>query len=365
MKKTKILHLISGLEIGGAETMLLQVLPLLNDFEHVVCSLSGPGVLGEKIESLGFKLICLENGKRFSLRSIILFKKIIKQEKPNIISTRLIHADIFGRIFGKLFGVKNIVCILESILDNQKYNKFFLIEKFSSFLVDQYIAVSNAVKNKYVTVAKIKPEKITVIHNGIDLKKFQLKEKKEAVRKKLGLPVDDVIIGYAAKMRPERNHSALIESIGLLKKYYPNIRLVLAGNGPEKDNLVKLVKELKIDDNVIFLGQRNDIPEILNSLDIFVSPSQYEGMSIAILEAMGAGLPIIASDIEPNRELIENDKDGILIDQNKPKSIAEKIQLLIEDIETRKNLINSVKNKIKLFSLEKTVSGLNGTYKQF
>jgi len=364
MKKTKILHLISGLEIGGAETMLSQVLPLLKNFEHIVCSLSGPGALGEKIESLGFKVIYLEGGKKFSLKSIIQFHKIIKKERPDIISTRLIHADIFGRIFGKLFGTKKIVCILESILDNPKYDKFFYIERISSCLVDRYVAVSNAVKNKYIKMAKIKPKKIVTIYNGIDLKKFQLSEDKIITRKKLGLSIDDTIIGYAAKMRPERNHLALIKSIAILEKKYPKIKLLLAGDGPEKNNLMQLSEKLGIADNVTFLGQRNDIPQILNSLDIFISPSQYEGMSVAILEAMGIGLPIIASDIEPNRELIEENKDGILVDQNQPSLIAEKIKLLLDNPIIIKKLAIAAKHKIKLFSLEKTVSELDKLYKQ-
>lgn len=362
-KKPKILHLITGLEIGGAEVMLAQVLPKLTNFEHVVCSLTTKGPIGQKIEENGIKVYELIGGKKLSLSAISEFGNIIKKEEPDIISTRLIHADIFGRVFGHFYGIQTVICGLESVLEDKKYNKFFILERLTTFLVTKYFAVSNAVKNKYTNKAKIKPPRIEVVYNGIDLEKFNDLPDKEAAKKTLGYTGSDILIGYVAKLRAERNHSSLITAFSLLVKKFPGTRLVIAGDGPEKENLIKLSKDLHVSERVDFLGNRNDVPLILKSLDVFVSPSAYEGMSIAILEAMASGLPIVASDIEPNRELIENNVDGYLVDPFNPSAIAERISALIENPGTQTVFASKAKERSKKFSIENTVNKLDKLYR--
>lgn len=342
--------------------MLLQVLPRLTDFNHVVCSLSSIGSVGEKIKALGIPVYALENGRRFSLSSILKFKKIVGQYQPTILSTRLIHADIFGRIFGRIFGIKKIHCHLESILDQPKYDKLFLLERLTSGLVTKYSAVSRSVKNKYINKAKINPIRIEVIYNGIDLDKFSNLPDKITAKKMLGMENFYPLIGYAAKMRPERNHKHLLQTLAELKNL--QAALLLAGDGPEKENLQQLAGELKISERVFFLGNRDDVPRILAALDIFVSPSAYEGMSVAILEAMAAGLPIIASNIEPNKELIENNVNGFLADSTNPQEIAAQIFLLANDPEKSFRFGRLAKEKAQLFSLEKTVVGLQKLYRE-
>lgn len=342
--------------------MLLQLLPRLNEFEHIVCSLTNKGTIGQKMEKLGIQVYVLENGKRFSLSAILKFKKIIQKERPDVLSTRLIHADIFGRIFGRLFGIKKIVCCLESVLDEPRYNKFFLVERLTSPLVNQYYAVSQSVKNKYVQKARLKPDKIQVIHNGIDLSRFSNLPDKTTAKKLLGLDSFYPLIGYAAKLRPERNHASLIKAFSLIIKQFPTAGLILAGDGPEKENLVQLVKELNIENSVKLLGNRSDVPQILAALDIFVSPSAYEGMSVAILEAMAAGLPIIASDIAPNRELIENEKNGFLVPPFKPETIAKKMIDLLDNQEQLTSFAATARETSKSFTLDNTAASLTKLY---
>ncbi len=359
--KPKILHLITGLELGGAEQMMFQTLPKMKRFTHVVCSLTTQGMFGEKMEKEGIKVYSLISGKNFSLSSIILFKKIIQSEKPDLLTTRLIHADLFGKIFGRLFGVKKIVCNLESILDQPKYNKIFLLEKLTGFLVNKYSAVSQAVKNAYIQKAGIKPEKIEVIPNGTDLSRFQINISKSEAKNVYGW-TNKFTIGYAAKMRPERNHKTLLAAFANIHKKIPDSLLILAGEGPEKENLITQAKNLNIYDSVKFLGNRDDVPQILKALDIFVSPSSYEGMSVAILEAMASGLPIVASDIEPNKEIIEDKKNGLLTPPFDENILTEKIIYLHDHFDTAIALANRAKEKSSEYSLENTITNLEKFY---
>ncbi len=359
--KPKILHLITGLDLGGAEQMMVETLPKIKNFTHIVCSLTSKGSLGEKLEKEGIKVFCLNSGKYFSLSSVVLFRKIIKSEKPDLLATRLIHADFYGRIFGRLFGIKNIVCSLESVLDQPKYGKIFFLERITGFLVKKYSAVSQAVKNTYVLKASIDPKKITVIPNGIDLTKFQTNISKTETKNIYGWS-DKFIIGYAAKMRPERNHKTLLSAFADFNKKIPGSLLILAGDGPEKENLITQAKNLNIYDSVKFLGNRSDVPQLLRAFDLFVSPSSYEGMSVAILEAMACGLPIIASDIEPNREIIENNKSGLLVPPFDKNILFEKMLYVYNSPKEALKLASGAKIKSSEYSLENTVINLEKFY---
>lgn len=145
--RKKILHLITGLEIGGAEIMLLKTLPQLNKFKNIVCVIKAPTKIGKELEKNNIKVHYLKISKKFCPQIIWKFYKIIKKEEPDVLITYLIHADIFGRIFGKLFGVKKIICFFRNKHPDKKGLLF--LEKLTSFLVSHYLTNSNAIKDFY------------------------------------------------------------------------------------------------------------------------------------------------------------------------------------------------------------------------
>ena len=137
MPKKKILHLITGLEIGGAEMMLLKTLPRMQeDFDNRVCCIRGHGPIGKKLEKAGVPVYYLNLKNIFDLGIILRFKKIIKEFQPKILVTYLIHADLFGRIFGRIFGIKKITCSVRVKLVQWKYFPLLIIDGLTSFLVN-------------------------------------------------------------------------------------------------------------------------------------------------------------------------------------------------------------------------------------
>jgi len=354
--RKKILHLITGLEIGGAELMLLKTLPRLTKFQHIVCAIKEPTKIGKELEKNNIRVYYLKAAKKFCPQIIWEFYKIIKKEKPDILITYLIHADFFGRIFGKLFGVKKIICSLR----NKHFNKkFLLLEKLTSFLVTHYLANSNAVRDFYASKLKIPPKKITVISNGVEIKKFSINIDEAQKRKELGLEEKDFLIGCIANFKKQKGHQYLLKAFKKVINKYPDIKLILAGEGKEEKHLKKLAFDLKLQKQVIFLGQRNDIPELLKIINIFVLPTLYEGMPNVILEAMAAKRPIITTNIPENQELIENQKQGLLVPVKAPKELAQAMFELIKNPEKRNFLANNAFEKAKShFSLDKTIKSL-------
>lgn len=350
--KPKILHLITGLEIGGAEKALAAVLPHMQNFEHVVCSLRGDGPVGELLRKNNIKTYFLKNGKGLSLHAIINFYRIVKTENPDLLITYLVQADFFGRIFGRIFGIKKICSFLRSSLDEPKYKRVFLLEKLTKFLIIRYFAVSSTVKETYVKRAGISPQKIAVIPNGLE--SHPINPGSSGYRQKLGIPKTSMLISCVAKLRPEKNHLLLLEIFKKFKAKSSDSVIIFAGEGPEETKIREYIKNHNLQTSVLLTGNVANVTELLLETDIFILLSSFEGMSNALLEAMAAGCPILASDIGPNRELIEDKKNGLLVPLSNPDIIFEKLAGLSANSELKQTMKQANLEKAKLYTLKNT-----------
>lgn len=329
LERKKILHLITGLEVGGAEMMLLKTLPCMqSDFDNRVCCIHGHGPMGEKLESAGIPVYYLNLKNIFDLNIIFRFKKIIEVFHPDVLVTYLIHADLFGRVLGKIFGIRKIICSIRVKLVQWKYIPLLILDGLTSFLVNHYHFNSQAVADMYTKYFFLSKEKITVIPNGLEIEKYQIPIDRIAKCKELGLPDNIPLIGCIGRLEKQKGQKYLLEAFAILLKNTQAF-LIFIGDGSDKKQLETLSKKLGIKSSVKFLGKRTDVPEILQILAIFVLPSLYEGMSNAMMEAMATGLPIIATDIPENRELLG--KNGVLIPPRNPSVLAEKISFILEN----------------------------------
>lgn len=352
--KPKILHLITGLEIGGAEKSLANTLPRMRNFEHIVCSLRNDGPIGKVLREQQIKTVHLGAKKGLGLSAVLSFYALIKNEKPDLLITYLIQADFFGRFFGRLFGIKKIYSFLRSSLEGPEYQKIFFFEKLTNFLVDGYFAVSEAVKDTYIKKAAIKPERIKVIPNGVEMP--VLNSTPNAIRQKLGIPQNSLLISCVAQLRPEKNHFLLLSVFKKLRSYVPKCLLVLAGSGPLENKIREWTIKNQEQKNVRLVGNIKEIYSLLAVTDMFILLSSFEGMSNAILEALAVGCPIIASDIKPNREIIEQEKNGFLVSLENEKEIVNKLLLLVENLKLKETIKQNNLAKARLYSLENTTN---------
>jgi len=357
MRNKKIIHLIYNLGVGGTEKMMLNTLPWLSDFEHKICviNLINPA-MAEGFAAKSIPVIGLRGLK------ILHFRRIIKKEKPDLLVTYLIYSDLFGRIFGKLFGAPKIVASLRSSYAEPRFKFWLFLEKITSFMVDKYIAVSQTVKNIYEKGLGIPDEKIEVIYNGVDISKFDVRIDKKSKRRELGLPENALVIGCVGKFRPEKGQEYLVRAMPEILKKFPAASLILVGGGENETKLKNLAESTGIAKNILFLKERADIPEILKTFDVFINPSLYEGMSNSILEAMAAKIPVVVSDIPSNAEIIENEKTGLLAPATRSEKIAEAVVKILSSPELKEEFAAAAFQKVQDFSLEKTVEKLNGFF---
>ncbi|MDD2688626.1 MAG: glycosyltransferase [Candidatus Omnitrophica bacterium] len=335
----KILHLIESLDIGGAQLRLWNDLRFMdkNRFKNIVCSLNGSGRLSAQIKALGIPVYCL-NGT-YNLGSALKLASIIRKNHVDIIHTQLFFSDLYGRLMGKMLGVPAIVSTVQSSVyepDNEYlYSlKRKLLDSYSGRLCNKkFIAVSEFVKSSLSRRLKISMRKIEVIPNYVDFEELNSVQEGDlgSLREEFSISPQDLILITVCRLNPAKGVQYLLKAMQQIVAQYKFVRLLIVGDGFYRSCLEQLVKAYNLKSNVMFLGERNDVKELLHISNIFVFPSLSEGLPLSLLEAMACGLPSVASDIGPVREIISDGRTGLLARSKDSAGIARAVSSLIAD----------------------------------
>lgn len=348
MERKKILHLISGLEIGGTETQLLRILPELEKYHsNAVCCVRGHGPIGIELEKKNIPVYYL-NFKGFS--DLLVIKRlysVIKKFHPDILVTYLIHTDLYGRVFGRLFGIKKIVCSKRGALLQWEWLAFF--DWLTKFMVTHYLVQTKTARSEWMNRLKLPKRNFSIIPNGIDTNIFQLSIDKKNKCKELKIDHNSFIISCVSRLRRGKGHDVLLQAFENVFKKNKNISLLIVGDGEREEELHRLVRNYSSRSNIYFLGNRTDIPEILAISNLFILPTEKEGMSNAIMEAMVMGIPIITTDISENRDIIKHKKNGLLFPIGDINFVLENIELCINN----NQLMNSLGKNARKEALRK------------
>jgi glycosyltransferase involved in cell wall biosynthesis len=358
-KMNKILHITLHLNPGGRENLIVHLSNKLNELGHLssIACLKHSGSLS-KFLAPETKIYEFNKKNELSIATLLKLYAFLKKNPFDIVHCHNPGTLFYGCISGKLAGTKKIINTEHGFVD--KYSKKSLIKDyFLLSLASKTTVVSESIKQELINRHKINSSKINIVKNGI-YKKKSFKSRSE-VLSLLGLNDNHFYIGVVARLTPIKNHKLLIDAFVLLSSKYPNLRLLIIGGG-ETENEIKLYSNL-VKDKVYFLGPRDDVFDILQVIDIFVLPSNSEGLSLAIMEAMSAGLPIVATDVGGNRELIQHNYSGILTPPKIPSSLADAIEKLILNRNFRKHLgQNAMVQFNKHFTINKMANSFLNLY---
>lgn len=359
---TKILFIIDRLS-AGAGRVLYDIVKNIKS-ESVIVSVYSDGDMIEAFKELKIKIIFADKKPGIGLGFIFKLKKIIKKEKPDIVHTHNVDAYEYGILAAWLAGVDKIIHTSHGkSVKEDSFRKLRerLYHKTISLFLNKYIAVSKDLA-KYASKNWCIGKRIRVICNGIDTDKYKPVKTDKKFLYESGVDKDDYLIGIIAGLRPVKNHACLIKAMKIVVQVIPNTKLLIIGDGPEKDKIILQVYKSGLKNDVIFLGQRKDTIEIYNSLDVNVLCSFSECFSMTLLEAMSCQVPCIATDVGGNKELIDDGEDGFLIDIDH-KILAEKIIDLLRDDALRKNIGIKAREKIiNEFDVKKMVKEYDEIY---
>ena len=333
---------------GGQEKRTIRLVNNLDkEFKTFFVAQPDSKILHHQKE-INAKIIPLKMNQIYNLKTIYSLIKIVKENKIDIISTHSGKDGWLGAIVGKLTSTPVVRTrhLLTPINSPKSYN-------LSSITV----AVSKAVE-EYLKTQGVK--NTTTIYTGIDTNLYKPNSLNK-LRKEFNISKDTFLIGIVAVLRAAKRHKDLIEAISTINE---NIKLIIIGDGPQKNNLLKLIKEKNLEQKVIMTGSRDDIKDILSDLDLFVLPSNMEALGTSILEASSAGVPVVASNIGGISECVREDKNGLLFEAQNIQDLREKILLMIRDKE-RYNFYkqNARDFIIKNFSLKQMVKKTQELYR--
>ena len=326
---------------------------------------------GEKnsLREAGYQVLYLSDAKRISaFRFSVLFRlaKILKEHKVDVLHCHAHKTTVYGAVAGALAGTPVVLAHVHGLRRSRsvrrKLTNLLLFQK-----IDRIIGVANSVKEDVLKNNWfLSADKVSVLENSVDYGRFaDVSISKADAKQKLGLPSDAFVLGTIARFGPYKGHNFLVSAFKKVKSEVPSAQLLLVGEGPFKQDIQQQAATAGIDQSVHFLGQRNDIPELLRAMDVFVLPSiGSEGMPRVLLEAMAAGIPCIGTGIGGTPEVLCDGDVGYLVPAKDADALAEAMITLANTPEQElKGLIERARARIRThFSHDVVAKKLGSMY---
>jgi len=355
MKKIKVLHIITKLELGGAQQNTIFTVNNLNKEKFdAYLAFGGGGILTEEtMQRLSEKAIlipCLlrEINPYYDLLALIKLYKIIKQIKPQIVHTHSSKAGILGRTASFIAGVPVIIHSIHGFGFNKYQNKFlyFLLkgtEKLVSKFTTHFIAVSQANIEQGIKEKLFDLNKVSLIRSGIDLNYFK-SINESTIRREFNIDISSSIITMIACFKPQKAPLDFIYIAEKIVQFRKNIKFLLVGDGELRQEIENEIRKRNLENYVILTGWRRDIANIIYGSDIIVLTSLWEGLPRTIIEGMVLNKPIVATNVDGIIDVIKDGENGFLIAPHNINEFANKILILLNDRELYNKFANSSKN---------------------
>ncbi len=368
----RILQIIDSAKLGGGQHHVLTLVRSLDPDRYSPSVCSGPGgPLVEQLQISGIPHLACPMGKQPEPSTVGRLRKIITGGGFSLVHTHGGVAGLWGRLacIG-LPGVKRVHTIhgihylnYDSIL---KKGLTILLERLLARLTDRIICVCHSDLEKALRAGVVSAGQARVILNGIELSPHQ--EQRPAgggLRREISLDDDTILIGTVGRLHIQKGQRHLLDAFARLGRRIPGTHLVLIGDGPEAVGLKRRHRGLNLGRHATFLGAREDVADLLPQLDLFVLPSLWEGLPLTLMEAMAAGLAVIATDVDGNSELVEDGFDGILVPSADPEALCGAMAVLCSDPARRKSFGSRARERaIRSFSHHRMVLETSAVYNE-
>jgi glycosyltransferase involved in cell wall biosynthesis len=331
----RLAYIIKEMVMGGSQTHLRQVLRLLDRdlFEPVLFCLTGKGALLDDVRALDVPVIVPAGNASFKGASLPLriaaTARELRRLDIDIVHNYLLRANLVGSVAARLARVPVVLCSKRGCHERRGFE--LISAKIGNRLADRVMVNADAVRDFVHDNEGCPRDKMFVIPSGVDTERFRPRpEARAEARRRLALPLAAPVVGTVGRLEARKGTAVLLEAAArALKKGLSELRVVVVGDGPLRDELPALAARLGIAERVHMLGDRSDIPEILVALDAFVLPSRTEGMSNALLEAMATALPVVATAVGGNPEVVSAETTGVLVPPDDAMTMADAMTRLI------------------------------------
>jgi glycosyltransferase involved in cell wall biosynthesis len=322
----KVMLISPSMGVGGAERQAFLLLGALDNTRWVgsLLTLDSGGVFYDSAVAQGHCATCLGIRSPFALRGLFRLRREIARVKPDVLLLRGFSATTLTRLAVLGMRGRPAVAVAEHSTGRPDSRTAFhdTVDAVLRPLADAFIGVAYGQLDYLLSEKHLPHERVHIIHNGIDYLPY-LAGDWRAARRMLGIPEGAFVVGIVAALRPEKDHRTFLEAAASLKHVDDDIRFVIVGDGPLREQVERQVVELGLSHRVLMLGARTDVESILPALDVFtLSSSTVETLPMSVLEAMGSGLAVVATSVGGLRELVVEEETGLLVPPSLPESLA-------------------------------------------
>ena len=329
--KPVVIFFIDVLGYGGAERLMAPIISYLKkDFSIRVCvfQIKDGNPMATRIESEGVPVDYLPIKHLRELSAIPRLIRYLRKHRPDLVHTQLEFGDILGNITAKILRIPTVstIHVMPTVSAPLKQRihqaAWWAVLRFCS---NRIIAVSDRSRNHYINNFRIRSDQAITIYNGIDLTRFHQKSRQfnSHFRTQLGIPDESIVLLTVAILRRQKGIQYMIKALSRIIHEFPNVIYLVVGDGPHLPKLQQEAHNHNISEHIHFTGLRRDISEILSIGDIFILPTLTEALPTVLSEAMASKLPIISSNVGGIPEMIEDGKNGLLIDAGNPSQLAD------------------------------------------
>ena len=355
-RRRRVAFVIWSLGLGGAEQVVIRLAAALDRsrFEAVVCCLDEPGPFAPQAEEAGLEVVAMHKRGPVDPSAVWRLYRFFRDRAPDVVHTHLWGADLWGRLAARAAGVRNLVSTAHNV-DTWKRGYHFAVDRRLAPRTTHLVAVSGQVREFYESHG-VGRGRWRVIYNGILETKALPRVRGDAFRE-LGIGGDDRVVGLVGRLVPAKAPQVFLRAVARASARVPNLKALVVGDGPLRDSLREEVARLGLGSRVVFAGLRKDVPALLAGTDQVVFSSEREGLSIAMLEAMAAGVPVVATRVGGTPELIEDGASGILVPPGQPDVLGDRIAEVLLDAGLAGRLAAGARDRVgKRFSLHKMVA---------
>lgn len=352
--------------VGGAEDLVAAIVQGLapQRFAVSVATLGPPGPAGLELRARGYEVVSLGlDIKRTSTwRIAAAVRRRLQAHRPDILHTHLYHPNLYGRLGALGLGLPGVVAAVHNSYTRVKFHRR-LWNFFLGWATDRVLVGSAQVWQDVHRFDGLPASRLLLMPYGIPLAELNPRLSREEARERLELSGRDLVVGAVGRLEEQKGHTYLLAALPELQRQIPELVVLIVGEGREEEKLKRQVRELNLAGTVRFLGTRRDLPEIFHALDLFVHPSLWEGLPLALLKAMGAGLPVVATRVSGSQDAIEDGANGCLVDPGDPEALARAILELHQHPEARRRLGDAARRTVaERYSLEAMLQKLEALY---
>lgn len=381
MKKIKVINPITRLIVGGAQETVIETCAFINQDRFATQIIAGPqtgpeGELITEVQKKGIPLtiipeIVREVNPVKDLIATFKLVNIFRRERPHIVHTHSSKTGIIGRWAARIARVPVIVHTVHGWA-HHPYQKAFIrgmyifLERIAAPFTDRLIAVSTLNVEKGLKDHIGTRDSYVVIHSCINIEQFSRTSTDSAsLKRSLGLNGNGPVVGTVSRLSQQKNPLDFVRMAALVKKKIPEAQFLFVGDGPLRSETEALIRELNLQKYLVLAGLRKDVPELLRCMDIFTLTSLWEGLPRVIPQAMVAGLPVVANNIDGNAEIIQDGSNGFLIAPGDAAGMADKVVQLLKDQKLKKEIsAKGHETALQEFSLHDMVRKIAALYEE-